>query len=187
MHSVDYWIYQTVLTDHRWCWNLFNVNNINNILYLYNWLVGSCEDLRRFSDLSAISRLVYRRYPISEIVAMKEHRTSCSASHELNHYTTAALLILVIHAVSKWKWKCTVGRSSTALSQDRRHLLITFYEYLCHKQGNLCGRNEVEYCLYIDTPFSSNIMSLTVQLRFKCFDEKDFFSKAERLIFHKKK
>ena len=57
------------------------------------WLIGCFEDLRRFSNISAISRLGSRRLPISEIVAARqgiEPHTSCSASQELNHYTTAA-------------------------------------------------------------------------------------------------
>ena len=56
-------------------------------------LVGCFEDLRRFSDISAIPRLGSRRLPIYEIVAARpgiEPRTSCSVSEELNHYTTAA-------------------------------------------------------------------------------------------------
>ena len=57
------------------------------------WLVGCFEDLRRFSNISAISRLGSRRKPISEIEAVRagiEPHTSCSASKELNHYTTTA-------------------------------------------------------------------------------------------------
>ena len=59
----------------------------------FHTLVGWFEDLCHFSDLSAISRLGSRRWPISEIVAERpgiEPRTSCSASQELNHYTIAA-------------------------------------------------------------------------------------------------
>ena len=55
-------------------------------------LVGCFEDLRRFSDLSAISRLGAGDNQ-SEIVVARpgiEPQTSCSASQELNHYTTAA-------------------------------------------------------------------------------------------------
>ena len=55
--------------------------------------VGCLDDLRRFSGISAISRLGSRRWPISEIVVARpaiEPRTSWSAGQELNHYTTAA-------------------------------------------------------------------------------------------------
>ena len=58
---------------------------------IFFWLVGCIEDLRHFSGISAISRLGSRR--ISEIQMARpgiEPRTSCSASQELNHYTTAA-------------------------------------------------------------------------------------------------
>ena len=60
------------------------------------WFVGCIEDLRRFSGISVISRLSHigsRRFPISEIQVARpgiKPRTSCSASQELNHYTTAA-------------------------------------------------------------------------------------------------
>ena len=54
------------------------------------WLVACFEDKRRFSDISAISRLRSNRKPISEIVAARpgiKPLTSCSARQELNHYT----------------------------------------------------------------------------------------------------
>ena len=56
-------------------------------------LVGCFEDIRRLSSISVISRLGSRRKPISEIVVARsgiEPRASCSASQELNHYTTAS-------------------------------------------------------------------------------------------------
>ena len=58
-------------------------------------LVGCIEDLRRIIDMSAISQLGSRRWPISEIQVARpgiEPWTSCSASQELNHSTTAAPL-----------------------------------------------------------------------------------------------
>ena len=64
-------------------------------------MFGCFEDLRRSSDLSAISWLGSRRKPISEILVARpgiERRTPCPASQELNHYTTAAQrLSLDIH------------------------------------------------------------------------------------------
>ena len=58
---------------------------------LVGWLVGCFDDLRRFSDISAISRLgcgdkqsLNRRGETGN-----RTRTSCSADQELNHYTTA--------------------------------------------------------------------------------------------------
>ena len=57
------------------------------------WLVGCIEDLRRFSGISAISRLGSGRKPISEIQMARreiEPRTSFSASKELNHSPTTA-------------------------------------------------------------------------------------------------
>ena len=60
--------------------------------YFKSWLV-ELRILRRFSGISAISRLASRRLPISEIQVTRpgiEPRTSCSASQELNHSTNAA-------------------------------------------------------------------------------------------------
>ena len=57
-----------------WKWAL----NGGLVTILFPRLVGCFDDLCRFSDLSAISRL-----GISEIVA--RDRTSCSASQELHH------------------------------------------------------------------------------------------------------
>ena len=50
---------------------LFNqiVSNDSNLFVMirgYCWLVGCIEDLRRFSGISAVSRLGSRRWPISE-------------------------------------------------------------------------------------------------------------------------
>ena len=63
---------------------------------LHPWLVGWLYwGLRRFSDISAISRLGSRRLSISEIQVAKrgiEPPTSCSASQELNHSVTTAPL-----------------------------------------------------------------------------------------------
>ena len=56
------------------------------------WLVV-LRILRRFSGISATSRLGSRRWPIYEIQRARpgiELRTPCSASQELNHSTTAA-------------------------------------------------------------------------------------------------
>ena len=70
--------------------------NMYDTLFLWRypcWLVGCIEDLRRFSGISAISRLGSRRYPISEIQMARpgiEPRTSCSESQELNHSATTA-------------------------------------------------------------------------------------------------
>ena len=51
------------------------------------------EDLRRFSEISVISRLESRRQPISEIVTARpgiESQTFSSTNQELNIFTTAA-------------------------------------------------------------------------------------------------
>ena len=54
-------------------------------------LRGGFEDLRRFSDISAMLWIGSKGMPISEIVTTRpelEPLTSCSASQKLNHYTT---------------------------------------------------------------------------------------------------
>ena len=68
-------------------------------------MVGCCiEDLRRFSDISAISR----QEIISKIVVVRpgiEPRTSCSVSQELNHYITAAPYGMSYEKMSIWHLK----------------------------------------------------------------------------------
>ena len=60
-----------------------------------SWFVGCIENLRRFSGISAISRLPMEAGDNQSLkiqVARPgiEPRTSCSASQELNHSTSAA-------------------------------------------------------------------------------------------------
>ena len=69
-------------------------------------MVGCCiEDLRRFSDISAISR---QEITNSKNVVVRpgiEPRTSCSVSQELNHYITAAPCVVSYEKMSIWRLK----------------------------------------------------------------------------------
>ena len=72
---------------------------IAHIVTVFGWLVVCIEDLRRFSGISAISRLGSSRYPISEIQVARrgiEPLTSCSADQELNHSATASPLLFLL-------------------------------------------------------------------------------------------
>ena len=80
-----------------------NVSGLTNHHCTSHRFVVCIEDLRHFSDISAISRLESRRLPISEIVAVRlgiEPCTSYFASQELNRYTTSAPHTLVEHSLN---------------------------------------------------------------------------------------
>ena len=100
--------------------------------------VGCFEDLLCFCDISAISRLWNRRYPISEIVVARpgmEPQTS-SASKELNHYTTTAPINLtnfdtIIKATAGDKCSFIQSCWSKLQSPFSAHYNCSLFETVC--------------------------------------------------------
>ena len=87
-------------------------------------LRGGFEDLRRFSDISAMLRIGSKGMPISEIVTTRpklEPLTTCSASQKLNHYTTTTPPRVSVKRCTMW-----IPYKRNVLNQSYGKVIIYF-------------------------------------------------------------
>ena len=88
------------------------------------WLVGCIEDLRRFSGISAISRLEATEIQVARRGI--EPRTCCSASQELNHSATAAPNLEVAITLSFSNFSLSINKMTLKNQKNLRKWIIIY-------------------------------------------------------------